>query len=490
MPDGGQDIRVSFQPSATSPEIVEHRRRRAALSRAASLFLWESRPADSAREGLSAGQKSGLWAVAGALSTFSFFAGEAMIFGLSLLGAALFASGVGLRLAAALRKLTRKRAAPAPETICDVDAPTFTLLIPLYKEAEVARQSVQAMARLDYPRDRLQILYLIEADDEATLAALQACLHIADFDIIALPHGEPRTKPRALNYGLGLAHGDVITVFDAEDVPEPDQLRKAAARFSGGADDLAVVQAELSPHNASASWIARQFTMEYDILFRVWAPYVTAHGWPLSLGGTSNHFRAAHLRRVGGWDPYNVTEDADLGFRLAMHGCKAAMIASRTHEEAPVRLGQWLNQRSRWIKGHLQTWIVVMRDPMRRMRGMGVGAFIGLQMTFTLSLLASFLHGPLLIWTIWKCLDPDGYKTLAYLGLLSTGYLSAALLALAGGRRPGRMRTVLTTPFYWPLQSLAAMRALWEMRSCPHKWSKTQHGLSPAPAAFTGLETE
>ncbi len=406
---------------------------------------------------------------------------------------ALFAVNISLRLIAALASLLRDDTPPEP-SLADHDLPHFTLLAPLYKEAEVARQSVRALSRLDYPAEKLQVLYLVEADDTETIRELCRCRHLLDFDIIALPHALPRTKPRALNYGLSLATGDIISVYDAEDLPDPQQLRHAAEAFAYGDDTLAVVQAELAPYNRDASWIAGQFTLEYNIQFKVWLPFIADLGWPLSLGGTSNHFDAAKLRAAGGWDPYNVTEDADLGFRLAAGGYSSAMIPSVTLEEAPVELGQWLKQRSRWIKGHLQTWLVIMRDPLTQMRAIGVSRFIGLQLTFTLSLVASFLHGPLLLWTIWHCFHPEGVKTLIYLGLLSAGYLSAAMAAVVGLRgqlcRDLSLSTLLTMPFYWPLQSIAAMRALWEMRSRPHEWAKTRHGLSRPPVNLEGLHAE
>ena len=448
----------------------------------ASHHLSNTAPEYSARYGLSHAQRAGLWSLFGAALIFMTLAPSALIIAATAVGAILFSINVFLRFTAAFAVLLRRRR-KSQAIAKDVapDLPRFSLLIPLYQEAAVVQQSVDAMAALDYPHDKLEVIYLTEADDHETITSLQACSGAADFQIVVIPDAPPRTKPRALNYGLGLATGDIITVYDAEDIPDPDQLRIAAQRFADGEDRLAVVQAVLSPYNPSDGWIARQFTLEYDIQFRVWSPFITALDWPLCIGGTSNHFRADVLRRAGGWDPYNVTEDADLSLRLALMGYSSAMIASRTHEEAPIRFSQWLAQRSRWVKGHLQTWLVITRRPLFQAGQLGLWRLLGLHLTFTLSLLAAFTHGPLFLLTIWRCLTPGGMETLVFLGLLFSGYLSAAAAAFAGARPGGRIWTLLTTPFYWPLQSLAALRALWEMQTDPHKWAKTQHGLSAPP---------
>ena len=197
----------------------------------------------------------------------------------------------------------------------------------------------------------------------------------------------------------------------------------------------------------------------------------------------SPHFDAAILRRVGAWDPYNVTEDADLGFRLARLGYGTAMISAPTLEEAPVGLDQWLPQRTRWVKGHIQTWLVLMRSPLRASGELGFGRFMAVQLAFGGALLAHFAHGPLILWTLLQCLSGAPAPTPPYLGMLAAGYASAALAAWTADHRRPSFLTMATMPLYWPLMSVAAARALWEMRSRPHIWAKTRHGASPAPDA-------
>lgn len=262
-----------------------------------------------------------------------------------------------LRLAAlreALRPRRRRSSSTSP-IIADAGLPMYSVLVPLYREANVLPGLVDALGALDYPADKLDVILILEGDDVETrraaeLIALPACIRV-----VLVPPGEPRTKPRALNYALHLAAGELVAVFDAEDIPEPDQLRRAAAMFREAPPTLACVQGRLNIDNAYAGWLEQQFTIEYTALFDAILPTLHNLDVPIPLGGTSNHFPAALLRAIGGWDPHNVTEDADLGIRLARAGLETRILASTTWEEAPARLGSWYRQRTRWLKGWMQT---------------------------------------------------------------------------------------------------------------------------------------
>jgi cellulose synthase/poly-beta-1,6-N-acetylglucosamine synthase-like glycosyltransferase len=275
-------------------------------------------------------------------------------------------------------------------------------------------------------------------------------------------------------------------VYDAEDRPHPQQLRAALAAFEDGDEKLACVQAPLSIDNAGASWIARQFAAEYEIQFREMLPLLARHRLPLPLGGTSNHFRTSILRQSGGWDPFNVTEDADIGYRLARDGFRIDVIGPPTLEEAPVTLGAWLSQRTRWIKGHLQTWLVLMRDPVRTAREMGLGAFASMQLVFATGLIAAFAHGPLAFIVLTALLSPYDLLKPADFALAVAGYSVAVFSSLTASALSGSLshaRAALTMPLYWPLASIAAYRAAFELVFRPHYWSKTEHGVSPRPNA-------
>jgi cellulose synthase/poly-beta-1,6-N-acetylglucosamine synthase-like glycosyltransferase len=256
--------------------------------------------------------------------------------------------------AAALRLLSVAFAGKArrrPLRRGDDRLPIYTIICALYREANVVNRLVAAIRALDYPLEKLDVKFVLEADDHETRRALANLDLGPPFEIITAPPIGPRTKPKALNVALPFARGSFTVVYDAEDVPEPDQLRCALDVFTAADARLACVQASLTIDNTTDSWLARMFTAAYAGQFDPFFSGLAALHLPLPLGGSSNHFRTTALRRVGGWDPYNVTEDADLGIRLARLGYRSTALSSATYEEAPASFGPWLRQRTRWYKG-------------------------------------------------------------------------------------------------------------------------------------------
>ncbi len=389
----------------------------------------------------------------------------------------LFAIAIAWRMLAAsnLRRLLWRLAAP-PQW------PIYTVLCPLYREADVVAEFVASLRRADYPPEALQILLLVEQDDIDTVNAALSAATAPHIQVVSVPPCAPRTKPKALNAGLALARGDYLVVYDAEDRPHPQQLRAALAAFEDGDERLACVQAPLAIDNPEQTWIARQFAAEYAIQFYEMLPMLARLKLPLPLGGSSNHFRTAALKACGGWDPYNVTEDADLGYRLARDGYTSSVIGPPTWEEAPITFKAWLDQRTRWIKGHIQTWLVLMRDPIRAAREMGLASFASMQLMLGVGVIAAFVHGPLAFIVLIAALSPYTLLTTADFVLALCGYsvaMLAALTACALSNTLSHARAALTMPFYWPLASLAAYRALFELVFRPHHWAKTKHGVSP-----------
>ncbi len=359
--------------------------------------------------------------------------------------------------------------------------PTYTILCPLYREGSVTADLVAALERLDYPKQALDIKLLVEADDIETLVTATSAATAPHIEVVIVKPASPRTKPKALNVGLARARGEYVVVYDAEDRPHPQQLRAALAAFEDGGECLACVQAPLSVDNPDASWIARQFAAEYAIQFREILPLLARLGLPLPLGGSSNHFRIEALRAAGGWDPFNVTEDADLGYRLARDGWRADVIAPPTWEEAPITLGAWLGQRTRWIKGHMQTWLVLMRNPVRTAREMGLASFASMQLILGGGIAAACVHGPIACILLVAALSPYDILGPADFVLALVGYCVAAFTALTASALTGSLnhaRAALLMPFYWPLASIAAARAAVEILLRPHHWSKTIHGVS------------
>lgn len=359
--------------------------------------------------------------------------------------------------------------------------PRYTALVALYREETVVADLVAALGRLEYPSDLLEIRFLVEADDPATAAALRACGLPSHMQVIDLPDAGPRTKPKALMIGLGATKGAFVTVFDAEDRPHPRQLLAALDAFAEGGPHLGVVQAPLVIDHPGDGWLTRQFALEYAIQFGQILPLLARWQLPLPLGGTSNHFRRSALEEVGGWDPYNVTEDADLGFRLARAGFGADVIEFATAEEAPTSLRAWLGQRSRWLKGFLQTWLVLMRAPARLWRELGPTGFMAVHATVGLSLLGAALALPVWAYTLWQLVAQGGLSgadlLLAVLGALTLVQAGIAAAITSGGDR-GHVLSVLTAPLYWPLATVALLKALAEFIHRPHSWTKTTHGIS------------
>jgi glycosyltransferase XagB len=398
-----------------------------------------------------------------------------------------------LFLAAALLRLLCAglggRSAPEPRSIRDAQLPVYTIICALYREAAVVDKLVAAIRALDYPPEKLDIKFVLEADDKETQRALARLRLGLPFEIIIAPNIGPRTKPKALNVALLFARGIFTVVYDAEDAPDPDQLRRALALFGDSDKRLACVQASLTIDNAGDNLLTRMFTANYAGQFDAFLPGLAAISLPFPLGGSSNHFRTAVLRKVGGWDPYNVTEDADLGIRLYRLGYRSAALASTTYEEAPARFAAWLKQRTRWYKGWMQTWLVHMRRPHRLSRELGAGGAIGFQILLAANVLAALIH-PLFMTglgytlfalpTEWANAVLDNAIPIFVAGLLS-GYTSTILLDIIGLWRRGLVKqawVLLLTPLYWLLLSLAAWRALFQLLIDPQRWEKTEHGLA------------
>lgn len=381
-------------------------------------------------------------------------------------------------------------AGEGPLRLSEVQLPIYTIIVPLYREARVLPRLVAALRRLDYPPEKLDIKLVIEPDDRPMHALLGKMRLPPWFEVVVAPPIGPRTKPKALNAALPFARGSYIAVYDAEDVPAPDQLRGALAAFRSAGPAVACVQARLTIENAGDSWISRHFAAEYAGQFDVLLPALASLGLPILLGGTSNHFRRDVLEAVGAWDPYNVTEDADLGVRLARAGWATAVIASSTEEEAPISVAAWLGQRTRWLKGWAQTILVHARRPRALVAELGWLRTLALGL-LTVGPFASALLHPLCLLVLaadvvrGAFLTPAGGSLgVAVLALavtnLGVGYLAAALACGLGLRRRRRLSlavVLVSLPAYWLLMSLAAWLALVQLITRPHWWQKTEHGL-------------
>ena len=473
---GGQEDNVVWlepgdaKPAAGAPRLLEA----LAFSRALPPIL-------SAEQRLTRWQ----WEVFGAFLTLVIIA---LLLAPVLLGVAakvvfwlLFSLTVVWRLAltivGALEQVAGARPSSRPD-IPDNDLPIYSVLIALRHEQNMMDQLAASVKAINWPAERLDILLLIEEDDVATYEAAMN----ADFPngtvCITIPPGEPMTKPRALNYGLAAALGEFVTVLDAEDRPHPDQLREAYETFCREGEDVRCVQAPLIASNGADGWLQAQWSLEYAVQFGLHVPALASLSLPVMLGGTSNHFRRHDLIAFGGWDAWNVTEDADLGIRIARLGGRTSTIRSGTRETAPESLPIWTSQRSRWIKGFVQTWLVCMRTPVTLLFELGLLRWTSLQLTLGGAIISAFLYGPMVLMILLGTLFPSFFNyTPVDFGLFMAGMTGCVVAdCLAPGKwTVSRVIAIITRPFYWPLLTAAAVKAVIGLVLRPFYWAKTPH---------------
>ena len=366
--------------------------------------------------------------------------------------------------------------------------PRILVLVPLFREPEIAQVLVRRISRLTYPKHLLDVVLVLEETDTITRDALENASFPPWMRKIIVPDGQPRTKPRAMNYALDFCQGDIIGIWDAEDAPEPHQLDLVAEKFRTAPPDLVCLQGALDFYNPKQNWLARCFTIEYASWFRTVLPGLCRLGFAIPLGGTTLFFRRDVLEQLGGWDAHNVTEDADLGFRLARHGYRTGMIATATGEEANCKAWPWVKQRSRWLKGYMVTYLAAMRSPVRLWRELGAWKFFGFQTHF-ITALSQFLLAPLL-WSFWLIFfglahPLDGLvprEWILTMGMFFLGFecITVAIGAISVARPEHRhlLAWVPTLHLYFHLATLAGYKALWELLVAPFYWDKTTHGLS------------
>ncbi|SFA85093.1 hypothetical protein SAMN05421688_1150 [Poseidonocella pacifica] len=407
---------------------------------------------------------------------------------LSAVAAASLLASTGLKLAAFFAAITAPKRARPGAGPAGWRRPTISVLVPLHREQRIAEALLVRLDRIDYPRHLLDILLVVEETDRVTHDAIAAVRLPPWFRTITVPPGHPQTKPRALNYALDFCRGEIVGIYDAEDAPAPDQLEWVARRFRDAPQDVACLQGVLDYYNPRENWMARCFTIEYATWFRIMLPGIARLGFPVPLGGTTLFFRRHVLEALGGWDAHNVTEDADLGVRLARHGYRTELIDTVTQEEANCRAWPWIRQRSRWLKGYMATYAVHMRSPRRLLRDLGLWKFMGFQVFF-LSTITSFVVAPVL-WSFWLVvfgLSHPLTPALGFAGVLLMGIcfflieligLSIAMFAVRDPAHRNLMKWVPTLSIYFPMATVAAYKGLYELIARPFFWDKTEHGHS------------
>ncbi len=397
-----------------------------------------------------------------------------------------------LKLAAFVAQMTRlpqDTDMPVARNRAPFPLPKVSVMVPLLREKEIAGKLIQRLTRLTYPKSLLEVVLVLEADDAVTRETIARTDLPAWISVIEVPGANNlTTKPRALNYALDFCRGSIIGVWDAEDAPEPDQIEKVVTRFQDAPGHVACLQGVLDYYNPRANWLSRCFTIEYATWWRVILPGIARLGLVLPLGGTTLFFRRGALEDLCAWDAHNVTEDADLGIRLARRGYVTELIATVTYEEANCRVWPWIKQRSRWLKGFLITWLVHMRSPRALLRDLGLMRFLGVQ-ALLLATFAQFACAPLL-WSFWLILagvehpvattlgSPVAHFMVAFFVASELLSLGISLTAVSGRQHRHLMIWVFTLPLYFPMAALSAYKALKELVLAPFYWDKTEHGVT------------
>jgi glycosyltransferase XagB len=369
----------------------------------------------------------------------------------------------------------------------DVELPVYSILVPLYKEARAIKHIIGAIENIDYPSDKLDIKLVVEADDIETIAAIKNIKPDYHFEIIKVPTSLPRTKPKALNYALNFVRGEYIVIYDAEDKPESSQLKKALSKFKQLDAKCICLQARLNFYNRNKNILSGFFAIEYAHLFEYTLIGLDKLNMPIPLGGTSNHFKTNKLKEILAWDPYNVTEDADLGIRISTSGYYAKILDSETLEEAPITIKSWLKQRSRWFKGYFQTYLVHMRNPIKLLRNIGFKQFLGFQIFIgmqTLSyiclpfIMLSFIYlgiaenDDILYPKITNFIWITGIANIVINFIM---HLIISIIITYRNSWSNMLKSTLLYPFYFIIHIIASYMALYQLCTNPHYWEKTEH---------------
>jgi cellulose synthase/poly-beta-1,6-N-acetylglucosamine synthase-like glycosyltransferase len=379
---------------------------------------------------------------------------------------------------------------PIQELLNVSELPVYTILVPLFKEPEsVVITLINAIKKIDYPLNKLDIIFLFEDSDLKTIEIAKKHHPPSSWRFFYVPNGTPTTKPKACNYGLHFARGEYMVIYDAEDIPDPDQLKKAVAAFKSSPRQYSCFQAQLNYYNKNENFLTKMFTLEYTYWFDYLLTGLSRLQLPIPLGGTSNHFKVEVLKKLSGWDPFNVTEDADLGIRMYAEGLKVGIINSTTYEEANCKLKNWIRQRSRWIKGYMQTSLIYNRHPIKLIKKIGFKNWMSFQLLVTgtpvVFLLNLIMWAIFLIWiftrtTLFSPFFPPIIVEIGFINFLF-GNITAIVLnltAVLSRKYYNLIPYAILNPFYWVLHSISSYKALWQLLFKPSYWEKTTHGIS------------
>ena len=250
-----------------------------------------------------------------------------------------------------------------PENLDRVRAPrkfsppqlSFSLIIPVRNEEKVIAQTLKAMKKINYPRDKYEIIITARDDDTKTVGKILESLgHLPPSFNLLVYENFPNSKPQGLNAALKYAQKDIVGIFDAEDEPHPDILNAVNTTFQKKKVDI--VQSGVQLINVASHWYSPHNCLEYYFWFKSVLPFFSRFG-ANPLGGNTVFFKKDIIEAAAGWDEKCLTEDAEIGVRLSSLGKKTAVIYDEqmaTREETPPTLDGFIKQRTRWHQGFIQ----------------------------------------------------------------------------------------------------------------------------------------
>jgi cellulose synthase/poly-beta-1,6-N-acetylglucosamine synthase-like glycosyltransferase len=403
----------------------------------------------------------------------------------------------------------RKKNVFNPKAAAQLDKsqlPIYTILVPLKNEVESLPDLLAALKKIEYPPEKLDIKFAVEVTDKTTLTALQeAGISVnenqpdpayATFHVVKVPVSKVSTKPRSCNYALQFARGELVVIYDAEDIPDSTQLYHAYQTFLDSKLNTICIQAKLNYYNPHQNILTRCFAAEYTFWYEVMLPSLEYWQIPLPLGGTSNHFQTNALKAMGNWDAYNVTEDAEVGWRLSRLGYRTVMMDSYTLEEATSQTWSWIKQRTRWQKGFFVTLLVHLQNPKKLVQDLGwrgaLSSVLVFSTTVFLPIINMWLWLYFLTWITTSMLNvpftffgiPEWLQQVSLINFVfgNVLYIAMHAVGLIYTKKWSLLWILPILPLYWFLQAVGSYRSIWQLIFQPHAWEKTMHGMHKRPA--------
>jgi cellulose synthase/poly-beta-1,6-N-acetylglucosamine synthase-like glycosyltransferase len=372
-------------------------------------------------------------------------------------------------------------------SLSPAELPVITVLIPLYKEREIIPQLFRRISEFDYPVEKLDIIFILESTDQETISAFLTAQPPAHFKALLSPNVTPKTKPKALNVAFTKSKGEILVIFDAEILPDVDQLKKAYITFKQH-PEAKYLHGRMNVYNADFNWITHLYDAEFAYFYDYYLPGIVRMGVPIPLSGHSTYFRREVIEKVGGWDSYNIAEDCDIGIRIYRHGFKSGMMLdSFSWEQSTTTIPRWLRQRTRWEQGFIQTSLVHLRFPLLLKTELGSwrNFFWFLYLVpgnVILNILHIFHWGLFFLWIFTHAafiefLFPLSTIYFSMLTFIGGNYvlLMFHMLGLYSRRHYTGVKYALGSLVYWIMLGLATFRAAILFFFRPFSWDKTPH---------------